>query len=63
MLRFITFPVVCPRSSKQNKAVVWGEADRKALLTEAKLFVSLRSTLAEFPLPSIQVISLCQVLA
>lgn len=58
-----TFPVVRPWRPKQNKVVVWGETDRKPLLTEAKLLVSLRTALAELPLPSVQVISLRQVLA
>lgn len=59
----LTFPIVRPRGSEQNKVVVWGETDREALLTEAKLLVSLRPALAELPFPSIQVVSLCQVLA
>lgn len=58
-----TFPIVRPRGPKQNKVVVWGETDRQPLLTEAKLLVSLRTALAELPLPSVQVISLRQVLA
>lgn len=57
-----TFPVVCSWGPKQNKIVVWCETDRKALLAEAKLLVPLRPALAELPLPSIQVISLCQIL-
>lgn len=61
-VRHLTFPVVCSRSPKQNEVVVWGETDRQALLTEAKLLVSLRPAFAELPLPSVQVISLCQIL-
>lgn len=58
-----TFPIVRPWSPEQDKVVVWGETDRQPLLTEAKLLVSLRTALAELPLPSVQVISLRQVLA
>lgn len=61
--RHRTFPVVCSRGPKQNEVVVWGETDRQTLLTEAKLLVSLRSALAKLPLPSVQVVSLCQVFA
>lgn len=57
-----TFPVVCPWGPKQNKIVVWRETDGKALLAEAKLLMPLRPALAELPLPSVQVISLCQIL-
>lgn len=58
---FGTFPVVCSWGPKQNEVVVWGETDRKALLTEAKLLMSLWPTLTELPFPSIQVVPLCQV--
>lgn len=58
-----TFPVVRSWSPKQYEVVVGGETDRHSLLTKAKLFVSLRSTLTKLPLPSVQVVSLRQVLA
>lgn len=60
-MRCVTFPVVRSRGPKQNEVVIGRETDRKALLTEAKLLVSLRTALTEFPFSSIQVVPLCQV--
>lgn len=60
-MRCVTFPVVRSWGPKQNEVVIGRETDRKALLTEAKLLVSLRAALTEFPFPSIQVVPLCQV--
>ncbi|TNN82181.1 hypothetical protein EYF80_007549 [Liparis tanakae] len=53
--------IVRSRSPEQNEVVVRAEADGQALLTEAKLLVSLRPALAELPLPSVQVVSLGQI--
>jgi len=60
-LFYLTFPVVSSRSPEQNEVVVRAEADGQSLLTEAKLLVSLRPALAELPLPSVQVVSLGQI--